>query len=124
LDVAWPDEDASPASAQLRTAFTAAEGVDVTDQDRAAGIASMQDGKVDTVIVIPAGYGAGLAAAGSGPGAPAQIEVYTAPSRQQLQGSVYQVVGSVLGVVNLGGGRSRVRPQRAAGHTRHTHVHI
>ena len=36
LDVAWADEDGSPASAQLRTAFAAAEGVDVTDQDRAA----------------------------------------------------------------------------------------
>ena len=110
LDVAWADEDASPASAQLRAAFAAADGVDVTDQDRAAGIASMQDGKVDTVIVIPAGYGAGLAAAGSGTGAPAQIEVYTDPSRQQLQGSVYQVVGSVLGVVNLGGRPPMVVP--------------
>jgi len=46
LDVAWADEDATPASAQLRAGFAAIEGVDVTDQDRAAGIASMQDGKV------------------------------------------------------------------------------
>ncbi len=110
LDVAWADEDGSPASAQLRTAFAATEGVDVTDHDRAAAIASMQDGEVDTVIVVPAGYGAGLAAAGSGTGAPAQIEVYTDPSRQQLQGSVYQVVGSVLGVVNLGGRPPMVVP--------------
>jgi ABC-2 type transport system permease protein len=103
LDVAWVDEDASPASARLRAAFAAEDGVELTDQDRAAAIASMQDGEADTVIVVPAGYGAGLAAAESGTGASAQIEVYTDPSRQQLQGSVYQVVGSVLGVVNLGG---------------------
>ena len=70
----------------------------------------MQDGEVDAVIVVPAGYGAGLAAAGAGTGAPAQIEVYTDPSRQQLQGSVYQVVGSVLGVVNLGGRPPMVVP--------------
>src|SRR4026209_100756 len=65
LDVAWADEDHSPASAELRTAFAATEGVDVTDQYRAAAIALMEDGEADTVIVIPAGYGAGLAAAGS-----------------------------------------------------------
>ena len=110
LDVAWADEDGSPASAQLRTAFAATEGVDVTDHDRAAAIALMEDGEADTVIVVPAGYGAGLAAAGSGTGAPAQIEVYTDPSRQQLQGSVYQVVGSVLGIVNLGGRPPMVVP--------------
>jgi ABC-2 type transport system permease protein len=110
LDVAWVDQDASPASAQLRAAFVATEGVDLTDQDRSAAIASMQDGKADTVIVVPAGYGTGLAAAGSGTGAPAQIEVYTDPSRQQLQGSVYQVVGSVLGIVNLGGRQPMVVP--------------
>jgi ABC-2 type transport system permease protein len=110
LDVAWADEDHSPASAQLRAAFAATEGVEVTDHDRAAAIALMQDGEADTVIVVPAGYGAGLAAAGSGTGAPAQIEVYTDPSRQQLQGSVYQVVGSVLGIVNLGGRPPMVVP--------------
>ncbi len=33
LDVAWVDEDGSPASAQLRTAFAAAEGV---ERDRPA----------------------------------------------------------------------------------------
>ena len=63
----------------------------------------MKAGDADAVIVVPAGYGTGLAAAGSGTGAPVQVEVYTDPSRQQLQGSVYQAVGSVLGVVNLGG---------------------
>jgi ABC-2 type transport system permease protein len=104
LDVAWADEDGSPESTQLRTAFAAAEGVALT------AISAMQDGDADTVIVIPAGYGAGLAAAGSGTGAPAGIEVYTDPSRQQLQGSVYQVVGSVLGIVNLGGRPPMVVP--------------
>jgi len=103
LDVAWADEDGSAASAQLRAAFAAAPDVRLTDQVRASAIAAMKAGDADTVIIIPAGYGSSLAAAGAGTGSPAQIEVYTDPSRQQLQGSVYQVVGSVLGVVNLGG---------------------
>jgi ABC-2 type transport system permease protein len=104
LDIAWVDEDGgSAASTELRTAFAAAQDVELTDQSREAAIASMKDGDVDTIIVVPAGYGAGLAAASAGTGAPAQVEVYTDPSRQQLQGSVYQAVGSVLGVVNLGG---------------------
>ena len=104
LDIAWVDEDGgSTASTQLRTAFAAADGVELTDAGRDAAIGSMKDGKADGIVVVPAGYGAGLASAGTGTGAPAQIEIYTDPSRQQLQGSVYQVVGSVLGIVNLGG---------------------
>ena len=103
LDLAWVDEDGSAASAQLRTAFAAAEGVELTDDTQDAALASMQDGEIDGVIVVPAGYGAALAAAGAGGAGPTQIEVFTDPSRQQLQGSIYQVVGSVLGIVNLGG---------------------
>jgi ABC-2 type transport system permease protein len=103
LDLAWVDQDGSAASAQLRAAFAASKGVELTDDGREAALASMRDGELDAVIVIPVGYGAGLSAAGSGTGGPTQIEVFTDPSRQQLQGSVYQVVGSVLGIVNLGG---------------------
>ena len=64
----------------------------------------MKVGKVDAVIVVPAGYGQTLAAAtAAGGGAPTSITVYTDPSRSALVGEVYQAVGSVLGVVNLGG---------------------
>src|SRR4051812_32536906 len=103
LDIAWVDQDGSAASGQLRTAFAAGDDVALTDQDRDAAIASMKAGDADAIIVVPAGYGAGLEAAGSGTGAPAQNEGYTDPSRQQLQGSGYQAVGSGLGVVNPGG---------------------
>jgi ABC-2 type transport system permease protein len=110
LDLAWVDEDSSTASAELRTAFAAADGVTLTDQTREAAIASMKSGDADAIVIVPAGYDSGLAAVGAGSGPPAQIEVYTDPSRQQLQGSVYQVVGSVLGVVNLGGRPPMVVP--------------
>jgi ABC-2 type transport system permease protein len=103
LDLAWVDEDGSASSIQLRAAFDAAEGVELTDQGRDAALAAMKDGEIDGVIVVPAGYGAALVAAGSGSGGPTQIEVFTDPSRQQLQGSIYQAVGSVLGIVNLAG---------------------
>ena len=64
----------------------------------------MKVGKVDAVIVVPAGYGQALAAStAAGGGAPTSITVYTDPSRSALVGEVYQAVGSVLGVVNLGG---------------------
>src|SRR6185295_11831208 len=56
LDVAWVDEDGgSAASTQLRTAFAAANGVELTDQGRDAAIAAMKSGDVDTVIIIPDG---------------------------------------------------------------------
>ena len=110
LALAWVDEDGSTESAQLRTAFAASQGIVLTDEARATALTSMQDGEIDAVIVVPAGYGAGLTAAASGTGGPTEIEVYTDPSRAQLQGSVYQAVGSVLGIVNLGGRAPLVVP--------------
>ncbi|HUP55764.1 MAG TPA: ABC transporter permease [Methylomirabilota bacterium] len=103
LTLGWVDADGSPASAQLRGAFTGGgveKLVETTEDD---ALAQMRDGKVDAVIVVPAGYGETLAAVAAGTGAPASLTIYTDPSRQNLAGSVYQAVGSVLGVVNLGG---------------------
>jgi ABC-2 type transport system permease protein len=110
LDLAWVDEDGSARSAELRTAFAASPGVELSDDTRDAALDEMRRGEVDAIVVIPAGYGAGVASAGSGTGAPAGIEVFTDPSRQQLEGSVYQAVGSVLGVVNLAGRPPLVLP--------------
>lgn len=104
LTFAWVDADRSEAALKLRAGFEALEGVTLVDATREQAVEDMQVGKVDSIIVVPAGYGAALAAsetAGGGP--PTQIEVYTDPSRPQLAGSVYQAVGTVLGVVNLGG---------------------
>jgi len=103
LTLAWVDEDGSAASATLRQAFAAQDGTELTDGDREASLASMRDGKVDAVIVVPAGYGEGIAAGAAGTGGPTSVIVYTDPSRSNLVASVYQSVGAVLGVVNLGG---------------------
>ena len=81
------------------------DGVKLTDgADRAAAEAAMKDGEVDAIIVVPAGYGAAL---GRGVGgqrrARPRSRSVTDPSRSTLVASVDQAVGSVLGVVNLGG---------------------
>jgi len=102
LTLGFVETDTSPAAEQLKAGFAALDGVTLVDTTREDAIEQMKVGKVDGIIVVPAGYGASLAAAGGG--APAvQLEVYTDPSRPQLAGSVYQAVGTVLGIVNLGG---------------------
>jgi ABC-2 type transport system permease protein len=102
LNLGWVDAEKSPASEQLKAGFAALDGVTLTETTFEDAKAQMQTGKLDGTIVVPVGYGASLAAADGG-APPAQLEVYTDPSRPQLAGSIYQAVGTVLGVVNLGG---------------------
>ncbi len=110
IDIAWVDEDRSAESAQLRAAFAAADGVELTDATRDVAMTAMQDGDYDSVIAVGAGYGAAIAAAGANAGPPSTIDVFTDPSRQEIQGAISQVVGSVLGVVNLAGRTPLVVP--------------
>ena len=116
ITLGWADADGSASSAQLRSAFAAVQGVtlvDATTKDDA--LAQMTDGKVDAVIGVPAGYGATVTAGLAGQsGTPASIGVYTDPSRDQVTGHVYQVVGTVLGIVNLRGQPPLVVPQSQA----------
>jgi ABC-2 type transport system permease protein len=104
LTLAWVDEDGTATSATLRHAFQAQDGVTLVETTQADALDQMKVGKVDATIVVPKGYEASLTASAAGTStAPAQVSVYTDPSRQSLAGSVFQVVGNVLGVVNLGG---------------------
>jgi ABC-2 type transport system permease protein len=111
LKIGWADEDGTPASATLRAAFAASGANELTDLARDAALTQMQDGKVDTVLVVPAGYGAAITAATAGSGPPTSLIVYTDPSRSTLNAQVYQTVGAVLGVVNLGGRPPLVVPE-------------
>ena len=113
LNLAWVDEDGSTQSAELRSSLADASGVNVEDFGREDALAKMRTGEVDAVVIVPAGYGGQLAAiAGSDtPGAPAVVTVYTDPSRPELQASIYQVLGSVLAVVNMDGRPPLVIPQ-------------
>ncbi len=104
LTLGWVDSDNSRASTELRDTFAGQAGVTLLQTSREDAIDQMKLGKVDAVIVVPAGYGDALAAStAAGGGAPTSIAVYTDPSRATLVGEVYQAVGTVLGVVNLGG---------------------
>ncbi len=103
LTIGWVDTDGSPAAQQLQHGFEALDGVTLVKTTRADATSQMQVGKVDSIIVVPVGYGASLASASAGTSPPVQLEIYTDPSRPQLQGTIYQAVGTVLGVVNLGG---------------------
>ena len=111
LTIAWVDNDTSVAATQLKAGFAALRGVSLVDTTREDAVDQMKVGKVDGVIVVPKGYGASLeAAATAGGGAPVQLDVVTDPSRPQLEGSIYQAVGTVLGIVNLGGRAPLVVP--------------
>jgi ABC-2 type transport system permease protein len=104
LTLGWVDDDRSEAAVKLKAGFVALQGITLVDTSLADAQSQMQTGKVDGTIVVPVGYGASIAAAqSSGGGAPAELKVFTDPSRPSLQGSIYQAVGTVLGIVNLGG---------------------
>jgi ABC-2 type transport system permease protein len=111
LNLGWSDEDKSQAAAQLREGFAAQAGTQLTDASKDDALAKMRQGDVDAVIVVPAGYGDGVAAGTAGSGGPTSILVYTDPSRSNLVASVYQSVQAVLGAVNLGGRPPLVVPQ-------------
>ena len=103
LKLGWVDADKSAAAAQLKAGFAAVEGVTLVETTRDDALEQMKVGKVDATIVVPEGYGASLASVGLGGSSPVKLDTYTDPSRPQLAGEVYQAVGTVLGVVNLGG---------------------
>ncbi len=112
LQIAWADADGSSQSAGLHGQFVAQDGIELEDLSEADALASMREGDVDAVIVVPAGYGAAVdASAGGAGGAPALLTVYTDPSRQAVTGSVYQAIAAVLGVVNLDGRPPLVVPE-------------
>ena len=112
LSLGWVDNDGSGAAKQLQAAFDDQTGIELTVTDESDALERMRQGKVDAVIEIPAGYGAAIGAAASGSGGPTSIAVYTDPSRQNLVSSVYQAVGSILGVVNLAGRPPLVVPRQ------------
>jgi ABC-2 type transport system permease protein len=111
LTLAVVSDDASPAAEAFVKALDDQVGVEVKIEDEAAARSSMTHGDVDGIVIIPAGYGEALAAVTAGTGAPAEVQVVTDASRPQLAGSVFQAVGNVLGVVNLGGRPPLVIPK-------------
>ena len=92
----FADLDGSEASASVKAAFDAVEGVSLVDGAEEDLLAQMRRGEIDAVIIVPAGYGESVAAGG----VPATITVYTDPSQSQSDGRTRQLVGFVIGAVN------------------------
>jgi len=92
----FADLDQSAASAQLQTAFEQTGTMTVVTGSQDDLLAKMRDGDLSGVIVVPQGYGEGLA----GGAAPAVLTVYTDPSQSQADARTRQVVAYVLGGVN------------------------
>ncbi len=111
LEIGWVDADRSSQSDGLHDAFESAGRLELVITDEADALARMRTGELDAVIVVPVGYGAAIDAAAGPGGPPASVAVYADPSRQNLTAAVYQAVGSVLGVVNLGGRPPIVTPE-------------
>ena len=102
FDVGWADQDATPASAALRGAFTKVPLLTLHDVAQADALAQMHDGKLDAIIVVPAGLGAALAPGAPPPTTPFALTVYTDPSQQTASSTVAQVVAQVVGGINQG----------------------
>ncbi len=111
LTLGWVDEDGSAAATKLHEAFVGQEGTEIVAAPKDDALSQMREGNVDGVILVPAGYGEAIAAAGGGAGGPAPVIVYTDPSRANLVAAVYQSVQAVFGAVNLGDRPPLVVPQ-------------
>ncbi|MBA3877426.1 MAG: ABC transporter permease [Anaerolinea sp.] len=98
---AWVDGDGSAASAELRAAFAELDNVELRDATEAGGLDAMRQGDLRAVIVVPAGYGAAVAAAARAPGPPVAITVYTDPTQQNQSADTFRFVQTVLGRINL-----------------------
>ncbi|HEY7524332.1 MAG TPA: ABC transporter permease [Candidatus Limnocylindrales bacterium] len=97
----WVDEDGSPSATSVHDAFAAMESVELASGTRDEVLAKMRSGDLDAVLIAPRGFGAAVEAAAGNAGPPAGLEVYTDPSQGQATGTVYQIVGAVLGQLNL-----------------------
>jgi ABC-2 type transport system permease protein len=98
---AWVDGDGTPASAQLRAAFAAADNVELTDESEADGLTAMRGGEVRAVLVVPHGFGDAVAQAATSPGPPVSLSVYTDPTQQGVSGDTIGLVNSILGQINV-----------------------
>ena len=97
--VGWVDEDKTPATNQLRDAFTKVGLLELKDGSLDDELIQMRDGKLDAVIVVPAGLSTALVP-GATPTQPFDLTLYLDPSKQTASGTVQQIVGQIVGGVN------------------------
>jgi ABC-2 type transport system permease protein len=104
--VGWVDEDRTPASSRLRSAFSATSFLKLTDEaDRGAALEAMKTGDLDAIIVVPPGVGDIIGASkGGGSGEELSIRidlvVYTDASQATTSTAIQQTVAQIVGGVN------------------------
>jgi ABC-2 type transport system permease protein len=96
--IGWVDEDRTPVSGQLRTAFATPAFLKLTDEtDRAAALEAMKSGALDAIVVVPAGVGVAVA---SGAAVPAKLVVITDASQTTTSTAIQQTMAQVVGGMN------------------------
>ena len=99
--VGWVDQDGTPAASQLEQTFAGLGVLTLTSTDEASGLASMRNGQLDALIVVPRGLGAAVGGAGAtAPSAPLALTVYTDPTHTTTAQTIGQIVGGVTTGVN------------------------
>jgi ABC-2 type transport system permease protein len=102
LKVAWVDQDASAASAQLRGTFAQVSLLDLKDEALDDALTAMKRGDLDAVLVVPSGYATAVAGAGGGGGTgqPLNLTLYTDPSQSNTTQTLTGVVQSLVSAQN------------------------
>lgn len=96
--VGWVDLDRTPASAALAADPSIAAVFDpVTFASEDEGVAAMKQGDVQAVLVLPVGFGAAVAGAGSGT---LPVVLFTDPSNAQTSATVTGIVANLVGAFN------------------------
>jgi ABC-2 type transport system permease protein len=102
--VGWVDEDATPASAELRSTFEKNAPVTLEAGTRDAERAAMQRGDLDGIIIVPKGAGAAILAARSGNPASgtaaAPLTLITDPSRNTTSQALAQIANNLVTSTN------------------------
>jgi ABC-2 type transport system permease protein len=101
-ELAWVDQDGSPAAAALREAFMANAPVELTDGTFEESKARMLSGDVDGILIIPRGLAAVIDAAQAGQHPdPLEVTVITDPSRSNTALAIQQIATGLVMAANL-----------------------
>jgi ABC-2 type transport system permease protein len=99
FNVGFVDEDHSQASTGVREGFSRLDLIRLRDGDRATALDLFARGEVEGVLIIPAGFGAGIQSQDGGE--PVDVELITDPSRQTASATIKQLVSQVVTGINL-----------------------
>jgi ABC-2 type transport system permease protein len=106
ISVGWVDQDNTPTSAQLQTAFGHVSLLSLQTGTLDDEKAAMQRGDISAIVVVPAGLQDAVAKAKGHPAVPGaasavSIQLYTDPSKTQTAQTVQQIADQITSGFNL-----------------------